>query len=139
MVVPVALVSRVPVAVVDVVDMTFVRHGDVPTVGSVLVLVLLMYRVPGRRALVHMAFVHPMEVVVVDVVGVVAVRDCDVAAAVTVDVRMISVCAVLSCRGHAKTPLPVTRPSGVRVRPSAADRRRDALVLYKLAYGNACI
>jgi hypothetical protein len=102
----VALVSRVPVAVVDVVDMTFVRNGDVPTVRSVLVLMPVVHRVPRHPALVHMVFVHAVDVTVVDVVGVVAVRERDVTTAVTVNVRMIGVRAVLSCRGHAKSPVP---------------------------------
>jgi hypothetical protein len=105
-VVPVALVSRVPVAVVDVVNVIFVRNGDVPAVGPVLVFMPLMCRVPRRPALVHVIFMHAVDVTVVDVVGVVAVRERDVPAAVTVNVRMVGVRAVLSCRGHSKSPVP---------------------------------
>lgn len=104
-VVPVALVSRVAMAVVNEVDMPFVGHGHVTAAVAVFVWVLLVDLMRGRLALVHVALVHSMDVAVVHIVDVVAVRESDVTAAVAVDVRMVGVGAVLDCRGHVGTPL----------------------------------
>lgn len=104
MVVPVALMGRVAMAVVNVIDVPLMWHGHVPTARPVLVRMPLMDCMLCRLALVHMPLVHPMDVGVVDVVDVVAVRKCDVAAAFSVNVRMIGVRVVLGCRGHINLP-----------------------------------
>jgi hypothetical protein len=85
-VVPVTLVGRVAMAVVDVVDVSLVRHCDVAAVWTVLMLVFAMNRVCCFDALIYMITVFTVDVRVVHVVGVVLMGHCDVAAAFTVDV-----------------------------------------------------
>lgn len=60
MVVPVPLVLRVAVAVVDVVHVVAVRHGDVPATGPVLVVVVLVDGVARGLALVGVILVEPV-------------------------------------------------------------------------------
>jgi hypothetical protein len=128
-VVPVVLVSRVTVPVVRVVHMVVVRHGDMPTLRAVLMGVPLVDRVLRPRALVDMVIVHAVDVAVVRIVGVIAMRDRDVAAAVTVDVRMTGVGAVVSSSGHGRTP-----HSGRR---KAGDRTGQCIAT--LGYGDFCM
>lgn len=103
-VVPVPLVDRVAVSIVDVVDVVLVRHGDMAAVAAVLVLMPLMDHVLGSGALVHMILMHPVDVVIVHVVGVIGMRERHMAASVTVDVRMVGVRAVFSRSGHWQRP-----------------------------------
>ena len=87
-------------AVVDVVDVVLVRHGDMTAVQSVLVLVPFVHRVRRVHALVHMVLVGAMQVAVVRVVDVIVVRDRHVAASRGVLVSMRGVGAVRRGRGH---------------------------------------
>jgi hypothetical protein len=100
----VAGVGGVPVAVVDVVGVVLVRHGDVPAVARVLVLVTRVLGVARRLALVRVVLVHAVEVAVVDVVGVVLVRDGDVPAALAVGMGMPGVGVMRSGIGHGAGP-----------------------------------
>jgi hypothetical protein len=101
----VALVLRVPVAVVDEVGVPLVRNRDVPAALAVLVLVPFVHLVAGLSALVHVALVHAVDVALVDEVGVPVVRDRDMAAALAVNVRVVGVHLVLGRRGHRKLSL----------------------------------
>ncbi|MCP2320499.1 hypothetical protein APR12_005881 [Nocardia amikacinitolerans] len=99
MFVVVAVVGRVAVAVVDVVDVVAMGDGDVAAALTVLVVVCGALGVAGGLAFVEVAFVGAVQVAVVDVVDVVAVRDGDMAAALAVDV--LPVVGVLDvCCGH---------------------------------------
>ena len=89
-------------AVVDVIDMVFVRHGDVTAVLSVPGLVPFVHRVFRIHALVHMVLVDTVQVAVVRVVDVVVVRDRHVAASRGVRVRGMGV--VRRGRGHLADP-----------------------------------
>lgn len=90
-IVPVSVVSRVAVAIVQVVDMIAVRNGDVAAALAVLVIVVLVNVVLGRFALVPVALVLAVDVAIVNVVGVISVLECDVAAAFTVGVGVLFV------------------------------------------------
>ncbi|GAB3205730.1 hypothetical protein GCM10027262_12070 [Nocardia tengchongensis] len=98
------VVCRVPVAVVDVVDVVAVRDRDVAAALAVHMGVLGVFAVGRRFALVVMALVCAMQVAVVHVVDMVAVRDRDMAAVRAVDVLVIGVLGMSCCR-HS-TPLP---------------------------------
>lgn len=104
-------------AVVDVVDVVLVRHGDMTAVQSVLVLVPFVHRVRRIHALVDMVFVDAMQVAVVRVVDVVVVRDRHVAASRGVLVRVRGVGVVRRGRGHLADSfvgsLPERRRSGL--------------------------
>lgn len=90
-IVPVSVVSRVAVAIVQVVDMIAVRNGDVAAALAVLVIVVLVNVVLRRFALVPVALVLAVDVAIVNVVGVISVLECDVAAAFTVGVGVLFV------------------------------------------------
>ncbi|GAD85493.1 hypothetical protein NCAST_31_01890 [Nocardia asteroides NBRC 15531] len=95
MVVVVTVVGRVPMAVVDVVDVVAVRYRDMAAARAVRVLVRGALDVRRGLALVEVAVVFAMQVPVVDVVHVVAVRNRDMPTAGAVDVgvfRMLYVC-----------------------------------------------
>jgi hypothetical protein len=96
----VPVVLGVAVAVVDVVDVFAVRHGDMAAVRSVLVGVALVDRVGRGLALVGVALVQAVQMAVVDVVDMVGVRDRDMAAAGAVLVGVVAVQRVGGC-GHA--------------------------------------
>jgi hypothetical protein len=99
-VVPMPVVGGVPMAVMDVIDVVLVRHGDVTAVLSVLVVVPFVDRVCRIHALVHMVFVGTVQVAVVRVVDVVVVRDRHVAASRGVLVSVRGVGVVRRGRGH---------------------------------------
>lgn len=115
MVVVVALVERVAVAVVRVVDVVAVPDRDVPASVAVLVLVALAYGMAARLALVEVALVGAVEVPVMGEVDVVAVVDRGVAAALAV---MVVVRGVLQM-WHGKSSLGsgVVGVFSVRARP----------------------
>lgn len=86
-VVPVALVSRVTVAVVHVVHVVTVRNRHMPTVLTVHVGVLGVLPVLANLALIRVTVVLTVQMPVVYVVDVIVVRDCHVAASLSV--RMV--------------------------------------------------
>jgi hypothetical protein len=94
--VPVALVCRVPVSVVHVVHVVLVLHSLVPAAVAVLVRMVLVDDVALVRALVPVVVVAAVDVAVVEVVDVVAVLDRDVPAVRSVLVGMIVVCRHVS-------------------------------------------
>jgi hypothetical protein len=100
----VAVVSGVPVRVVDVVGVVTVGDGHVATVRAVLVPVLLMGRVLAGGAFVDVLPVNPVDVAVVRVVGVVTVLEGHMAAAFGVDVLVIGVRVVLAGLRHGGSP-----------------------------------
>jgi len=103
--VPVTIVERVTVSVVDVVDVVAVLNRLVPAVGSVLVLVSVVRDALVRSvALVPVAVVFAVDVAVVDVVDVFAVDDAGVAAIRSVLVIVLGVDAMFGCGGHGWTP-----------------------------------
>lgn len=124
-VVPVPLVGGVPVPFVHVVDMVAVGHGDMAAAASVLVLVALVRRVTGGRALVDVPGVRAVDVSVVHVVDVVAVRDGDVPAALPVPVVVALVGAMLGDGRHDVLPM--------RIGQAAA--RSAASGLYRINIG----
>lgn len=89
MVVPMTLVGGVSVTVVYVVDMVFVRHGDVPTLFFVSVVMAEVLAVAARLALVDMVVVQHMKVSVMHIIGVTAVRHGDMPARLAMGVRMV--------------------------------------------------
>lgn len=98
----------VPVAVVHVVGVIAVRHGNVAAVGAVLVVMTLMSSVAIRAlAFVHMVAMDTVDVTVVGKICVVAVRHRDVAASLAVGMRVVGMRGVLSRTGHAAQSLPV--------------------------------
>ncbi|GAB2809940.1 hypothetical protein GCM10027091_47360 [Streptomyces daliensis] len=99
MIVPVTVVTGVAVAVVHVVDVVTVRHGDMSAALAVPVPVVVVGRVPGGLALVHVVAVDTVEVAVVGVVHVVLVRHGDVSAALAVLVDVVRVGGVCSAHG----------------------------------------
>lgn len=74
-----AVVGRMAVAVVDVVDVVSVGDGDVTAARTVLVLVVLVDDVTLGLALVPVTVVLAVQVTVMDVVDVVSVGNSDVA------------------------------------------------------------
>jgi hypothetical protein len=93
------VVGRVPVSIVDVVDVIGVRNSNVPTAVSVLVVVRAVLVVSGRFAFVEVAVVLAVQVTVVRVVDVVAVRHPDVATAVAVHVGVVEMFEVARRHG----------------------------------------
>lgn len=73
-VVPVAVVGRVTMPVVDIIHMVLVRNGDVSAVLPVLVLMSLMDGMLSFSALVHVVLMHTMDVTVVHIVDMVLMR-----------------------------------------------------------------
>jgi hypothetical protein len=99
-VIPVFFMGGVAVAVMQVVGVVLVRHGDMPAALAVLVVVAVVGGVADRGALVDMVAVNPVDVAVVGVVGVVAVREGDVAAVLAMGVRVAVVYAVFGGGRH---------------------------------------
>ncbi|GGW35409.1 hypothetical protein GCM10010381_20260 [Streptomyces xantholiticus] len=97
-IVPVSFVLRVPVPVVDVVDVIAVHHGGMAAPCAVLVCVPAVRHVLAGLALVPVTGVLPVEMPVMRVVDVVAVRDLAVAAGRTVGVFVRGV--LLVGNGH---------------------------------------
>ncbi len=91
MLVPVAVVGRVAVAVVRVVDVIAVGDRHVAAAVGVLVRMLPMGLVILGFALVHMVVVKRVKVAVVRVVDVIAVGNGNVAAAGTMGMGMVCV------------------------------------------------
>jgi hypothetical protein len=100
----VAGVAGVPVAVVHVVDVIPVGHGDVPARSPMLMVMVSVGGVPAGLALIRMGLVDPVDVAVVGVVGVTTVLEGDMAAALAVGMRVICVCCVLAGAGHREFP-----------------------------------
>lgn len=98
MLVVVAVVRRVPVPVVDVVDMVAVGHGHVAAAFAVYVLMGRVFGVADGLALVEVAVVSAVQMSVVNVVDVIAVRYRDMSAVGAVNVRMLGVLDM--CCGH---------------------------------------
>jgi hypothetical protein len=97
-------VGRVPVSVVHVVGVSLVRHRHVAALRSVLMRMVPMRHVLGRRALIDVVAVDAVHVPVVHVVDVILVRDRDVAAALAVNVLVIVVRDVLGGDWHGVSP-----------------------------------
>lgn len=95
-----ALVGRVTVLVVDVIDVISVRNGLVAAAGTVLVRMVFVDRVSVDAALVPVAVVGGVRVPLVEVIDVIAVLDGDVAAVRPVLVGMVLMNLVLGCHGH---------------------------------------
>lgn len=115
------VVLSMAVAVVDVVDVVAVRHGDMAAAGTVLVSVAVMDGVAAGLTLVHTPFLRAMQMAVVDVVHVVAVRHRDMAAPKTVLVSVVSVHSRhCGFRSHSQ---PLVSPTYVCPSPADAPRR----------------
>ena len=93
----VAVVGRVAVPVVHIIDMVTMRHGNVSAVLAVLVRVRLVRSVVDGLALVIVALVGPVQASVVHVVHMVAMWHRGMATALAMLVRMVR---VLNMRGR---------------------------------------
>jgi hypothetical protein len=106
--VPVAVVLRVPASVVDVVDVVTVRDGHVAASVTVLMGVGLVLGMALGLALVDVVVVNPVQVAVVNVVDVVSVRHGDMTALRPVRVVVSDVlgvvCGVFSLSRHRFLP-----------------------------------
>lgn len=102
MLVPVAIVEGVAVAVMHVVHVIIVRHGNVAAVWAVLVLVGFVWLVLLIFALVPVAVVLAVQVAVVHVVDVIIVRDGNVTAVWAVLVGVL----FMDCVSHFLTSFP---------------------------------
>lgn len=102
MLVPVAIVEGVAVAVMHVVHVIIVWHGNVAAVWAVLVLVGFVWLVLLIFALVPVAVVLAVQVAVVHVVDVIIVRDGNVAAVWAVLVGVL----FMDCVSHFLTSFP---------------------------------
>ncbi|MDH6129983.1 hypothetical protein P3T39_006976 [Kitasatospora sp. GP82] len=100
MVVPVPGVRGVAVSVVHVVEVVAVRDRHVAAVLAMGVAVAGVLDVGGLFALVHMAFVDPVQVAVMHEVDVVAMRNGNMAAAFTMVVAVFCVGMVFSRCAH---------------------------------------
>ncbi|MFB9832944.1 hypothetical protein [Actinoallomurus acaciae] len=89
MIVPVVLVRRMAMTVVDVVGVVPVRDGDVAAVRPVPVGVPVVHQVLGVLTLVRVSFVAAMNVTVVDIVDVILVGEGHVTAALSVVMSVI--------------------------------------------------
>lgn len=85
-VVPVVIVSGMPVTVVHVVHVVTVGNRDMSTALAVHVDVFTMLPVLADLALIRVAVVLAVQMPVVDIVDVIVVRDCHVPAALTMRV-----------------------------------------------------
>lgn len=103
-VVPVPVVSRMAMPVVQVVDMIVMGHGHVSATRAVAMFMPRVDRVLGLAALVNMIGVGTMNMAVVGVVGVVSMLEGDMAAPLTVSVRVIGMAWVLGGDVHLTTP-----------------------------------
>ncbi len=101
MVVPVAVVCRMPVAVVHVVDVVGVGHRDMTAALAVRMGVVGVLMVTAALALVRVPCVPTVQMTVVHVVDVIVVRDRHVPAAFAVHVLMSGVRPVLKGCCHA--------------------------------------
>jgi hypothetical protein len=87
----VTVVGRVPVSIVDIVDVIGVWHRDMAATVGVRVIVAVVCDVVGRLAFIGVAVVFAVQMAVMHVVDVFVVRDRDVTAALTVDVGVFGV------------------------------------------------
>ncbi|MGP3916895.1 hypothetical protein [Nonomuraea sp. 10N515B] len=78
----------------NVVDVIAVRHGHVPALGPVLVVMRIVRDVRLRLTLVHMILMDAVQATVVDIVDMLAMRDGHMAAAESVLVSVLDVPAV---------------------------------------------
>ncbi|MDP4509321.1 hypothetical protein [Nonomuraea turcica] len=78
----------------NVVDVIAVRHGHVPALGPVLVVMRIVRDVRLRLTLVHMILMDAVQATVVDIVDMLAMRDGHMAAAESVLVSVLDVLAV---------------------------------------------
>lgn len=99
MIVPVAVVGRMAVPVMQVVDVTLMGHGHMATARAMLMVMFGVDRVLRLDALVHVVRVRAMDVAVVGVIGVVPVLEGDMATSVAVLMGMLYVGLVV-CGGH---------------------------------------
>jgi hypothetical protein len=97
--VPVAVVGRVPVLAMDEIGVVVVGDGGVATALTVGMVVTVVGHVDGGDALVPVPAVVPVDVAVVEVIGVVVMKDCDVPAAHAVGVLVTAVGLVV-VSGH---------------------------------------
>jgi hypothetical protein len=103
-VVPVAVVARVPMPVMNVVGVVAMRDRDVTALLAVLMGVALMRHMAALRAFVGVVAMDPVKMPVMRVVGVVAMRDRDVTTALTVGMLMTWVSGVQSRIRHRTGP-----------------------------------
>ena len=96
--------GRVPVSVVDVVDVVGVRDRHVPASVAVGVVVPAVLFVAGRFAFVEVTVVRAVQVTVVHVVDVIAVRHPDVPTALTVHVGVFAVLNMAGSHAHKAAP-----------------------------------
>lgn len=92
----VILMHRVPVAVMQVVDMITMWHGDVPATFAMCVCMSFMGHVVGRFALVVVITMGGVQVSIVDIVHVVAMRNRHVPTAIAMHVGVPGVLLVRS-------------------------------------------
>lgn len=93
------LVGRVPVSVVDVIDVVTVRDALMTAARTVLMLMILVDGVGAGAALVPVALVKMVGVAVVEVVHMVAVLDRSVPAIRSMLMGMVLVYLVGACHG----------------------------------------
>ena len=124
--VPVTLVSRVAVAVVEVVHMVSVGHGVVATARTVLVPVVLVDGVAFEGALVPVAIVSAVGVAIVEVVHVVTVLNRGVAAVRSVLVRVVLMHLMFNCHDDHATMIAIMRNQEIHLRKAGASGDRGA-------------
>ncbi|WP_234428109.1 hypothetical protein, partial [Streptomyces badius] len=112
MVVPVAVVSRMAVAVVHIVQVVAVPDRHMPAALTVDVVMAGVLVVPGGLALVRVAFVFTVQMTVMHVIDVIVVRDRHVSTAFAVRVIVSGMRLVLQGCCHAVHLHMLGRPSG---------------------------
>lgn len=103
MLVPVTVVLRVPVAVMDVIGMITVRHGNMSAFWPVLVIVFLVCRMRSGLALVVVVLMTAVQVTIVYIIRVFAMGHRDVSAIRAMRVVVVSVDLML-CRHRLSFP-----------------------------------
>lgn len=117
MVVPVAIVSPVPVTVVHVIHVVTVRHRHMPAAFAVRMGVTRVLTVFAGLALVRVSLVVAVQMTVVHVVDVIAVRNCHMPAALAVAVVVFRMRLVFQGCRHAAH----LRPKSVYLRKIATE------------------
>lgn len=110
------VVSGVPTAVMNVVDVIPVRDRDVTTPFAVPMVVRLVHLVAGGLTFVVVVLVLPVNMTVVHVVHVIPMGDRDVTATRAMDVLMLEM-LVMQCAGHCLSP-PIPKLDSRLVRPT---------------------
>jgi hypothetical protein len=110
MLVVVIFVDSMAMAVVDVVDMVLMRHGNMPAALTMRVTVSVMCLMRCGLALVVVIVVSAVQVAVVDVVDMVLMRHGNMPAAHAVNVVVTGV--LLVCHSHSASWC-VNRPYGL--------------------------